>query len=427
VGREEGVSCLYNLNDSILSKLLRGIRINIQYPMNPAPVLDRSLAFRLILLLGIVSLFGDIIYEGSRSIAGPYLLLLGASAFTVALVAGFGEFLGYAARLVSGYLADRSGDYWTFTIIGYLMIGAIPLLVFAEAWEAAVVLILIERLGKGIRSPSRDTIISHASHKIGRGWGFGLHEALDQVGAVIGPLVFAVSLVLSGGYQTGFAVLAIPFILLMAALLYARRSAPDPAAFEERQGQQPAPDQSRFSRILVPYGTFTALTMAGFAVFPLMAYHFSAASIVPDAQIPVFYAIAMAADALVALVIGRLYDRKGLSVLVVIPLVNIPVAALAFSGGYFGALAGAVLWGVSMGGQETVLRAALADLTSISKRGMAYGIFNTLYGGAWFAGSVVLGILYELDLRALIAYTVFMQIAALGVFFWLRKAASHGE
>lgn len=389
--------------------------------MNPAPVLDRSLAFRLILLLGIVSLFGDIIYEGSRSIAGPYLLLLGASAFTVALVAGFGEFLGYAARLVSGYLADRSGDYWTFTIIGYLMIGAIPLLVFARAWEAAICLILIERLGKGIRSPSRDTIISHASHQVGRGWGFGLHEALDQIGAVIGPLVFAVSLVFSGGYQTGFAVLAIPFVLLMVTLLYARWRAPDPAAFEERPGQQPLPGGIRYSRILVPYGTFTALTMAGFAVFPLMAYHFSAASVVPDAQIPVFYAIAMAADALVALVIGRLYDRKGLSVLVVIPLVNIPVTALAFSGGYYGALAGAVLWGVSMGGQETVLRAALADLTSIKKRGMAYGIFNTLYGGAWFTGSIVLGILYELDLRALIAYTVIMQIAALGAFFWLRK------
>ncbi len=389
--------------------------------MNPAPVLDRSLALRLIILLGIVSLFGDIIYEGSRSIAGPYLLLLGASAFVVALVSGFGEFLGYAARLVSGYVADRTGNYWTFTILGYLMIGAIPLLVFARVWEAAVVLILIERLGKGIRSPPRDTILSHASHQVGRGWGFGLHEALDQVGAIIGPLVFAASLVLSGGYQTGFAVLAIPFVLLVVTLLYARWRAPDPAAFEGRHGHQPAPDGTRYSRILVPYGTFTALTMAGFAVFPLMAYHFSAASVVPDAQIPVFYAIAMAADALVAIVMGRLYDREGLSVLVAIPLVNIPVAALAFAGSYYGALAGAVLWGISMGGQETVLRAALADLTSIKKRGTAYGIFNTLYGGAWFAGSVVLGILYELDLRALIAYTVIMQVMALGAFFWLRK------
>jgi MFS family permease len=395
--------------------------------MNLAPALDRSLALRLILLLGIVSLFGDIIYEGSRSITGPYLLLLGASAFTVAIVAGFGEFLGYAARLVSGYVADRTGDYWTFTVLGYLMIGAIPLLVFARAWEAAAILILIERLGKGIRSPPKDTILSHAAHQVGRGWGFGLHEALDQVGAVIGPLVFAVSLAVSGGYQTGFAVLAIPFVLLVVTLFYARWRTPDPAAFEEGQGIQPAPDQSRYSRILVPYGTFTTLSMAGFVVFPLMAYHFSAASVVPDAHIPIFYAIAMAVDAIVALVMGRIYDRTGLSVLVVIPLVNIPVTALAFAGSYYGALAGAVLWGISMGGQETVLRAALADLTSIKKRGTAYGIFNTLYGGAWFAGSIVLGILYELNIHALIAYTVTMQVAALGAFFWLRKAVSHQE
>ncbi|HPX73360.1 MAG TPA: MFS transporter, partial [Methanoregulaceae archaeon] len=164
--------------------------------MIPAGTLNRSTALRLILILGIVSLFGDIIYEGSRSVTGPYLLLLGASALTVAFVAGFGEFIGYAARLISGYLSDRTGDYWTFTIVGYLMIGAIPLLVFVQAWEAAAVLILIERLGKGIRSPAKDTILSHAAHQVGRGWGFGIHEALDQVGAIIGPLVFAVSLAL---------------------------------------------------------------------------------------------------------------------------------------------------------------------------------------------------------------------------------------
>jgi MFS family permease len=389
--------------------------------MDPARNLNRSTALRIILLLGIVSLFGDIIYEGSRSVAGPYLLLLGASAFTVAFVAGFGEFLGYAARLVSGYFADRTGDYWTFTIIGYLMIGAIPLLVFAEAWEAAVVLILIERLGKGIRSPPKDTILSHAAHQVGRGWGFALHEALDQVGAIIGPLVFAFSLAVSGEYKTGFAVLAIPFIFMVTALIYAKKRTPEPAAFETEShlvSERP-PD----SRILIPYGTFTVLTMAGFAVFPLMAYHFSAASIVPPAQIPVFYAIAMAADALFALVIGRLYDRIGFSVLVIVPLANIPVTALAFSSGYYGALAAAVIWGISMGGQETVLRAALADLTSMKRRGTAYGIFNTLYGGAWFAGSVVLGFLYETDLRILIAYSVFMQVAAFGTFFWLRKAA----
>lgn len=389
--------------------------------MNQAPAMNRSLALRLILILGIVSFFGDIIYEGGRSVAGPYLLLLGASAFTVAWISGLGECIGYGARLASGYIADRTRDYWTCTIIGYLMIGAIPLLVFAQAWEAAAALILIERLGKGIRSPSKDTILSHAAHGVGRGWGFGLHEALDQAGAVTGPLLFSVSLAAFGGYETGFALLAIPFILLVGTLLYAKKHVPSPAAFEAERS--PATVSPRRSRILVPYGFFTAFTMSGFAVFPLMAFHYSAASILPPAHIPVFFAIAMAADALFALVFGRLYDRAGLSVLAALPLANLPIAALTFSGGYWGALAGAVLWGISMGGQETVLRAALADLTSIGKRGRAYGIFNTVYGVAWFAGSIVFGFLYEWNLMLLILYSVIMQVAGLGAFFWLRRVA----
>jgi MFS family permease len=385
--------------------------------------LKTSLAFRLILLMGMVSLFGDIVYEGSRSIAGPYLLYLGASAFAVAFIAGFGEFIGYAVRLVSGFYADRTRSYWTFVIIGYLMIGAIPFLVFARAWEVAAVLIIIERLGKGIRSPAKDTIISHASHQVGRGWGFGIHEALDQIGAVLGPLIFAASIAVTGGYQGGFALLALPFILLIAALVLAYRNVPDPALLENYENQREPADTDRLSRLMLPYGIFTVLTMAGFIVFPLIAYHFNAASVVPEVQIPVFYAIAMAADAFFALAIGRLYDRVGISVLVVVPLVNIPVAVLVFSSGYYGALAGAILWGLSMGAQETILRAALADLTSIKKRGTAYGIFNTLYGGAWFAGSLVLGWLYEMNLHLLIVYSVFMQIAALGAFLWLWKSA----
>lgn len=378
-------------------------------------------AMKLILLLGVVSLLGDIIYEGGRSVTGPYLLFLGASAFTVAWVSGLGEFIGYAIRLVSGYFADRTREYWTFSLAGYLMIGAIPLLVYTRSWEAAVVLLLIERLGKGIRSPAKDTILSHAAHQVGRGWGFGIHEAMDQIGAVAGPLVFAASLLLLGGYGEGFALLTIPFVLLIAALVLAWRRYPDPASMEESAlsfGYTP-----KDPRVLLPYGAFTVLTMAGFLVFPLMAYHFSAAAVVPDPQIPIFFAVAMATDALAALLMGRLYDRWGLPVIIAIPIANIPIAPLAFSSGYFGALAAAVLWGVSMGGQETVLRAALADFTSIGKRGFAYGIFNTLYGASWFAGSLVFGLLYYVGAGAICAFSIFMQVAAMGAFFLLWRCA----
>lgn len=299
--------------------------------MNPKSLVTPSAAMRLILLLGVVSLFGDIIYEGARSVSGPFLLFLGASAFTVAWISGLGEFVGYGVRIISGYFADRIGNYWIFTFAGYALIGAIPLLVFAGSWQAAVVLLLIERLGKAIRSPSKDAILSHAAHQVGRGWGFGIHEAMDQVGAVAGPLVFAASLGLTGRYENGFAMMAIPFALLMAALLLAWRKIPDPASLEK--GTILRNTEGHTLKIMVPYGAFTVLSMAGFLVFPLMAFHFSAAATVPEVQIPIFFAVAMATDALCALVLGRLYDRAGLSVLVLIPVANIPIAPWRFPSG----------------------------------------------------------------------------------------------
>ncbi|MDD5038973.1 MAG: MFS transporter, partial [Dehalococcoidales bacterium] len=183
----------------------------------------RTTAFQLIMLLGIVSMFGDIAYEGGRSISGPYLATLGASAAMVGLVTGAGEFLGYGLRLVSGYLADRTKAYWVLTFIGYGLIGAIPLLALAGNWQLAALFLILERIGKAIRSPARDTIISYAGKNIGRGWGFALHEAMDQVGAVIGPLILSLALITSGGYQRGFNLLWIPVLLCLIALIIANR------------------------------------------------------------------------------------------------------------------------------------------------------------------------------------------------------------
>jgi len=376
-------------------------------------------AYRLIILFGIVAMLGDVVYEGGRSVAGPFLFTLGASAFTVAFVAGFGEFAGYAIRIATGYLADKSRQYWAFVIAGYLMIGAIPLLVFAGSWEIAALLLIAERIGKAFRSPSKDAILSHATAAVGRGWGFGLHEALDQIGAVAGPMLFVLALAAGGGYRGGFGLLAIPFALLLVALLLAWRSMPDPAAFEPPAGSGTGGQKGTGSRRqLRLYAAFTALTMAGFVVFPLLAFHFKALSIVPDAEIPAFYAIAMAVDAVVALVAGRAYDRYGLPVLGAVPLVGLAIPLIVFSPFYSAALAGAVLWGASMGMQETVLRAAVADFTPPGGRGFAYGVFNAIYGGAWFAGSLVIGALYEFNLTYAAAFMVLMQCAALPV-FWL--------
>src|SRR5512136_2676914 len=192
----------------------------------------RKAAYRLIILFGIVAMLGDVVYEGGRSVAGPFLFTLGASAFAVAFVAGFGEFAGYAIRIATGYLADRSKQYWTFVIAGYVMVGAIPLLVVAGSWEIAALLLIVERIGKAVRSPAKDAVLSHATTAVGRGWGFGIHEALDQIGAVAGPLLFVFALAAGGSYRGGFALLALPFVLLLASVLFAWRSMPDPLGFE---------------------------------------------------------------------------------------------------------------------------------------------------------------------------------------------------
>ncbi len=361
-------------------------------------------------------MFGDIVYEGGRSVSGPFLYMLGASAFMVAFIAGFGEFLGYAIRIATGYLADRSGQYWAFVIAGYLMIGAIPLLVLAGSWEVAALLLIVERIGKAVRSPAKDAMLSHVTSAVGRGWGFGLHEALDQVGAIAGPLLFVLALAAGGTYRGGFAILAIPFVILILVLIIAWRSMPDPVGFEVKFHRvTPGPGRENGRRQLWMYAGFTALTMAGFIVFPLLAFHFKAFSIVPDADIPAFYAIAMAVDAVVALVTGKAYDRYGIVVLLSMPVIGLIIPLVAFSHSYAAALAGSILWGASMGMQEAILRAAVADFTPPGGRGFAYGVFNTIYGAAWFAGSIIIGALYTVDVLYAAGFMFLTQCAAVPV------------
>jgi MFS family permease len=375
-------------------------------------------AYTVIVLFGIVSLFGDVIYEGARSVSGPYLYILGAGALAVGVVAGLGEFLGYALRLASGYLADTTRHYWAITFIGYGMLAAVPLLALAGSWEAAALLLILERAGKGIRVPARDAILANATATVGRGWGFAVHEALDQIGAVIGPLIFTAIFLAQGDYRSGFALLAVPFVLMILALLFARRRAPEPVSLED------SGTDSRGTSLpgsLLPYGVFTALTMAGFAAFPVIAYHFAVTGTVSEAEIPLFYAVAMGVDAIAALAIGRAYDRFGLVTLLSVPLLAIGIPFLAFGTSYALALAAVLLWGAAMGAQETILRAAVADYTHISKRGTAYGIFNTIYGAAWFAGSVVIGWAYTVAVPLVVGFLVAMQVGALAAFAWMRR------
>jgi MFS transporter len=231
--------------------------------------LPRRRAILFIVFLGVVSLFGDMTYEGARSITGPYLGLLGVTATTIGIVSGFGELMGYGARLVSGYVSDRSGNYWAVTIAGYVLnLFAVPLLALAGDWRFAVVLIVAERMGRGIRSPVRDAMLSHAASQTGLGWGFGLHQALDQLGAVIGPLVVSGVLFVGSGYQAAFGWLLIPALLSMTVLLSARYLFPRPHDFELAP---PDLTSEGLAPVFWIYIAAVAFIAAGYADFPLIA------------------------------------------------------------------------------------------------------------------------------------------------------------
>jgi MFS family permease len=372
-----------------------------------------------IVLLGFVSLFSDMTYEAARSITGPYLEVLGASAALVGLIAGLGEFLGYALRLISGWIADKTGKYWSITIIGYIInLLSVPALALVGQWQLAALLIMAERIGKAIRNPSRDAMLSHATVEIGRGWGFGLHEAMDQLGAMIGPLIVAGVFYFHGGYREAFGVLLIPAAIALSILLFARILYPSPRDLEISRLQI---ETKGLSKIYWIYLIAVALNGAGYADFPLIAYHFKKVATVSEQWIPVFYAVAMGIDALAALLFGYLFDRKGLSVLIISVALSAGFAPLCFLGGFYSALIGMTLWGIGMGAQESIMRAAVALLVPREKRGIGYGVFNTGYGLFWFLGSVILGVLYDFSISALIVFSVILQLAAIPFLLRVRK------
>jgi MFS family permease len=398
---------------------------------------SRKKAFSLIILFGLVSLFGDIIYEGARSVNGPYLKTLGVNAALVGLIAGLGEFLGYGIRFISGYFSDKTRAYWVFTFLGYGMLASVPLMALAGVWQLAALFIIMERLGKAVRSPARDTIVSQAVKQVGTGFGFALIEALDQIGAVAGPLMFAGLLLLSrvklktvNDYQFGYSFYWLPFCLLMICVYVAFRKVPDPSQLEGIPAR-PMPD--KLSKVFWTYNLFTFLSTAGYVNFILMGYHFKAKGILTDSQIPFFYAIAMAVDAVAALIIGKAYDvfkvkkkneLAGLYVLIFIPAASLFIPFMAFSLNYGLIVISIILWGAVMGAHETIMRSAIADITPLKKRGTGYGIFNVSYGVAVFIGTALFGVLYDHSIFVACGCAAGFQVAAIAVFFTLKAQAS---
>jgi predicted MFS family arabinose efflux permease len=370
----------------------------------------RGRAMRFVVLVGVMSFFADFTYEGMRGIAGPYLALLGASATAVGVVSGIGELLGYGLRVVSGRLSDRTGQFWPITIVGYVVqMAAVPALALAGSWPAAAGLIVLERIGKATRNPPRDVMLSHAAQEMGYGWAFGVHEALDQFGALVGPLVIAAVLAVQGDYRTALAWLAVPATLTLLVLVAARLLYPRP---EELEREAPDVRAEGLPRVFWLYLAAAALVAAGFADFSLIAYRFAQSAVVAPAVIPVFYAVAMGVSGVGSLVFGRLFDRFGLRILIPLTIVSAAFAPLVFVGGFGAALLGVALWGVGMGVHESIIPAAVAPMVPSNRRASAYGLFTAGYGIAWFAGSAVMGILYDAAFPLLIVFSVVVELAA---------------
>jgi predicted MFS family arabinose efflux permease len=381
---------------------------------------DKKSALAFIVAFGVVSLFADMAYEGMRGISGPYLALLGASGTAVGIIAGTGELFGYLLRLASGRLAEKTHAYWAIAFSGYvLQMAAVPAMALAGSWWAAAAFIILERTGKALRNPAANTMMSRAGEQIGQGWAFGLHEALDQTGALIGPLITALVLARHGQYTTAFLWLGAPALVTVLIVTgvwlrypWAGRAAPKAKANES----------TALSQAFWLYAASAGLVAFGFADWPLIAYHFAQVKTVTPALVPVLYAGAMGATGIGALVFGRLFDRIGFTVLVPAILIAAAAPPLVFLGGTGAGIAGAICWGVALGVETSALNAGVAKLVSDRGRANAFGIFSAVFGIAWFAGSAALGALYDVSLPALVGVSVAAELTALVPLFLMRRS-----
>ena len=402
-----------------------------------------SQAMIFIILFGIVSLFSDMTHEGASSIRGAYMSLLGASAGAIGFVSGLGELIGYSMRYVFGKLTDKTKRYWFMTIAGYVLdVLAVPALALVgeHGWIAACGLLIIQRMGKAIKKPAKDTIMSFAASQEGVGKSFGIQEVLDQIGAFLGPvLLYVVMLFKTEGstfeiYSRCFAVLAVPGAITILLLLITKYKFPNPENFE--------PEEKRFTPFKVKkefifYIAGISLFAFGFIDYSIIIMHVSktytnisaqlteTSSLVNSGTLPLLYAGAMLVDAVAALVFGLMYDKKGVKALAWSTVISAPFAILVFGTKSTSALLlGIALWGVGMGAQESILKAAVTKMVPKSSRATGYGVFECSFGVFWFLGSWLLGVLYDISIPAMIAVSVVSQLAAIPLYIASDKLAN---
>jgi MFS family permease len=379
----------------------------------PAFAFFDSLASRFVLTMGVVNLFADMTYEGGASINGQFLGTLGAGAAAISIIAGLGEFLGYALRSLAGYVADKSGRYWTVTFIGYAVnLLAVPAMALAGDWRVAAAFILLERIGRAIRKPTVEAMLSYTTAELGKGRVYSINTAMDEIGATVGPLVVAAVLFLGGSYRICFALLLISSLLALASLTVARVNFPLPSKLEEG----PTARAERFTRSYWLYMVAGAFFAAGLLSYELIAYHLAATGLVDGGWIPILLAFATGCGVIASLVLGRLYDRMGLPVVLAAVVLSAGFTPLVFQGTLIAALAAMPLWGIGYAIQDTLLKAIVAGVLPKGRRSLAFGVFYAGYGVGWLLGSVAAGLLYEQAQTGLIAFAIAAQLASLPIF-----------
>jgi MFS family permease len=380
-----------------------------------------SSAFAFVLTMGIVNLFGDVTYEGGASINGPFLGSLGAGAAAISIIAGFGEFLGYSLRSLSGWIADRSGRYWPVTFVGYVInLFAVPAMALAGNWKTAGALILAERIGRAIRKPTVEAMLSYSTGKLGKGWVYALNTALDETGATAGPLLIALALYERVSFRGAYALLTISAALAIIAVTAARIIFPVPSRLEEK-GSRTA-EAKGFGAPFWLYMTAASCFGAGLMSFEFVSYHLSSRGTVSEQWIPIFLAIATATGVVASLVLGKLYDRDGLPVVIAAVFVAALFSPLVFLGGFAVALIGLMLWGIGYAVQDTLLKAIVAGVLPEGKRSFTFGLFYTGYGSGWLIGSVATGLLYQHSIPAVIAFSVAVQMGSIPIFIVARRS-----
>jgi hypothetical protein len=373
-----------------------------------------SHAFRFVLAIGVVNLFADMTYEGGASINGPFLGTLGASAAAISIIAGLGEFLGYSLRSVSGYVSDKTERYWLITFVGYSVnLLAVPAMALAGSWPVAAGLVLAERVGRAIRKPTVESMLSYTTGSLGRGWVYAVNSALDETGATVGPLLIAFVLFLKGNYRTGYALLLISAVSALAALTVARVVFPLPSRLETGRTAQ----ATGFTRSYWLYMLAGSCFAAGLMSFELISYHLSSTGIVTRYWIPLFLALSTGMGVIASLILGKLFDRIGSPIVLAAVFLSALFSPFVFLGGFFVALFGMILWGIGYATQDTLLKAIIAGVLPEGRRNLAFGLFYLGYGGGWLVGSVTAGLLYERSLPLLIAFSVVVQLASMPVFF----------